>query len=401
MITWTSEKRKISELIPASYNPRELTEKQAKDLSTSLGRFNLADPIVINTNNRIVGGHQRINILKQSGDMMVDVRVPSRELTEHEEQELNIRLNKNLGQWDLDALANFDEEMLKDIGFDSKELDKIFQLDAKPEDDDVPEVRTTDIKLGDMFQLGEHRLLCGDSTQRADVERLMQGEKADMVFTSPPYNLGVSAKLSGNTNIGKKGNCYEDYNDNQSENSWLELMTNFFCVWIDYSEYICVNVQSLAGNRKALWQFINSQVDYFCDVAIWNKDFGAPAMAHRVMNSCFEFIFLFTKNNPTRAIRTADFRGTVKNVFDIPPQRKNDFSDIHGATFPVELPIKIIESFTQREMTIADCFGGSGSTIIACEKLNRKCRMMEISPKYCEVIATRYENFSGNKRIKL
>jgi len=139
MITWKTEKRKISELKPAPYNPRELTEQQAKDLSTSLERFNLADPIVINLNNRIIGGHQRINILKQSGNLSVDVRVPSRKLTDHEEKELNLRLNKNLGQWDYDMLANFDEDMLKDIGFDSKELDKIFQLETKTEDDDVPE----------------------------------------------------------------------------------------------------------------------------------------------------------------------------------------------------------------------------------------------------------------------
>lgn len=123
MITWTTAKRKISDLIPASYNPREMTEKQVKDLTTSLERFNLADPIVINTDNTIIGGHQRINIYKLRGknDVEVDVRVPSRRLTPEEEKELNLRLNRNVGQWDLDALANFDEEVLKDVGFDSKQ----------------------------------------------------------------------------------------------------------------------------------------------------------------------------------------------------------------------------------------------------------------------------------------
>ena len=173
-ISWVTEKRKISDLIPASYNPRELTEKQAEDLSTSLERFNLADPIIININNKIIGGHQRINILKRSGDLEVDVRVPSRELTDFEEKELNLRLNRNLGQWDFDMLANFDEAMLKDVGFDSKELDKIFQLNEKPEDDELPPERAeTGIVLGDLYQLGEHRLLCGDSTKKADVERML------------------------------------------------------------------------------------------------------------------------------------------------------------------------------------------------------------------------------------
>src|SRR3990167_3063082 len=152
-IIWHSQKRKISELKPAPYNPRELTEKQAQDLATSLELFNLAEPIVINQNNTIVGGHQRINILKAKyGDngTEVDVRVPNRLLTKDEEVELNLRLNKNLGQWNFDALANFDEELLKDVGFESQELDKIFQLDL-PNEDDVPEVRKTNIKLGDML----------------------------------------------------------------------------------------------------------------------------------------------------------------------------------------------------------------------------------------------------------
>ncbi len=128
MITWKSEKRKISDLIPAPYNPRKWPEKEIKDLSTSLERFNLADPIIINQNNTIIGGHFRIKILKDKGVDEIDVRVPSRALTDHEEKELNIRLNRNLGLWDFDALANFDEDLLKDIGFDSKELDRIFQL---------------------------------------------------------------------------------------------------------------------------------------------------------------------------------------------------------------------------------------------------------------------------------
>jgi hypothetical protein len=127
-IVWRSEKRRISELRPAEYNPRELTEKQFKDLRMSLDRFSLADPIVINQDNTIIGGHQRINILKLFGEDEVDVRVPSRPLSKDEEQELNLRLNKNLGQWDFDKLANFDEELLKKIGFDSQELDRIFQL---------------------------------------------------------------------------------------------------------------------------------------------------------------------------------------------------------------------------------------------------------------------------------
>ncbi len=178
-IEWTTEKREVSELIPYQSNPRQLTEKQAKDLALSLERFNLADPIVINTDNTIIGGHQRVNILKQLGDLTVDVRVPSRTLTKGEEQELNLRLNRNQGQWDFDLLANLDEELLKNIGFQSKELDKIFQLDAGEDDFDAEaeaeKITDCKVKTGDLYQLGEHRLLCGDSTKKEDVEKLMGG----------------------------------------------------------------------------------------------------------------------------------------------------------------------------------------------------------------------------------
>lgn len=162
MINWKTEKRKVSELIPAPYNPRELTEQHAKDLSTSLERFNLADPIIINTDNTIIGGHQRISILKQSGDLTVDVRVPSRTLTKEEQLELNLRLNKNLGQWNFDLLANLDEELLKNVGFESKELDRIFQLDTIPEDDELPPERAnTGVVLGDLYQNARNVLRYG------------------------------------------------------------------------------------------------------------------------------------------------------------------------------------------------------------------------------------------------
>ncbi len=400
-LSWQSQKRKISDLIPASYNPRKWPDKEIKDLKASLEKFSLADPIVINANNTVIGGHFRLTLLKEKGIDEVDVRVPDRLLEEAEERELNIRLNRNCGLWDFDALANFDEDLLTDIGFDSKELDKIFQLETQPGEDDVPEVKETDIKLGDIFQLGRHRLMCGDSTQREDVEKLMRGEKSDMLFTSPPYNLGVSARLSGNTYISNRGNIYELYDDNQKESSWLNLMEDFISAWLNHSEYICINIQSLAGNRKLLWQFINLNVDYFCDVAIWNKGFTAPSMAPKVMNSSFEFLFFFSRDNPNRSIRTADFRGTVNNVFDIPPQRKNKFSDIHGATFPVELPTKIIENFTRRGMIIVDCFSGTGSTLIACEKIGRICYGMEISPTYIDVIINRWQRFTNKKAEKI
>lgn len=198
---WHNETKLLSELIPAKYNPRELTEKQAQDLHQSLDKFGLPEPIVINLNSVIIGGHQRVKLLELQGETEADVRVPDRLLSDEEEVELNLRLNKNTGQWDLDALANTDEELLQIIGFTSEELDEIFELDTtNPEMFDLEkelkklEIEKIEIQKGDFWQLGEHRLTCGDSTVTEDMARLMQDEKADMCFTDPPYILDYLGK---------------------------------------------------------------------------------------------------------------------------------------------------------------------------------------------------------------
>ena len=387
MITWTSEKRKISDLIPAPYNPRELTEIQAKELTKSLERFNLADPIVINSDNTIIGGHQRINIYKANGkdNVEIDVRVPSRKLNPEEEKELNLRLNKNLGQWDYDMLANFDEDLLKDVGFDSKELDKIFQLDTTPEDDDVPEVRETTVKLGDMFQLGEHRLLCGDSTQRVDVERLMKGEKADMVFTDPPYNVdyGVSK------NPRHKIRTIE--NDKQTPEQWRDFCNDLFLIFKEFNQgdIYMWGASGAEGMRMRLW--LVEMGCHWSATIVWKKQqlVLTPANYQRMYEPCFYGWFEKSSWQGSR---------TETEVWEI--DRPHD-SKLHPTMKPVELCERGILNSSPREGMVMDLFGGSGSTLIACEKLNRKCRMMEIAPIHVQTIIDRYEKFTNKKAVKI
>ena len=387
MITWVSEKRKVSDLIPATYNPRQMTEKQAKDLTTSLERFNLADPIVINTDNTIIGGHQRIAIYKLHGknDVEIDVRIPSRKLTPEEEKELNIRLNKNLGEWDYDALANFDEDLLKDVGFDSKELDKIFQLDTKPEDDDVPEQRTTDIKLGDMFQLGEHRLLCGDSTTEANVERLMGGLKADMVFTDPPYGVGYEG---GSSNEKKREKLQGDETADlylptlQIVNEFTNDSASVY-LWFAGMEMLAV-IQAVI---QADFQVRN--------LLIWHKlkaHYGSLSAQYKQKHE--PFLYLHKKGKSPKWYGDT----TQVTVWEVEQSHKNEY---HPTQKPVELATKAITNSSARDNIVLDLFGGSGSTLIACEKLNRKCRMMEIDPLYVQTIIDRWEKFSGKKSTKL
>lgn len=386
MITWTSEKRKINELIPADYNPRNLTDKQAKDLNESLTRFNLADPIVINKDNKVIGGHQRLKILTKKGIDEADVRVPDRQLSEKEEKELNLRLNKNLGEWDYDLLAEFDMEMLADIGFDSKELDNIFPIEPDEKDDEVPDVpEEAKTKLGDIYILGNHRLMCGDSTNVDDVERLMDGKKAQMIHTDPPYNVdyGVSK------NPRHKIRTIE--NDKQSPKEWEDFCKSLFSIFKIYNEgdIYMWGASGGEGMRMRLW-LIESGCHWSATI-IWKKQqlVLSPAKYQRMYEPCFYGWF-------DKSSFGADRKQTEVWEIDRPLNSK-----LHPTMKPIELCEKPIMNSSKWNDIILDLFLGSGSTLIACEKTNRICYGMELDPKYCDVIVKRWEDYSGEKCQKL
>lgn len=199
-ITWSNAKRKISELKPFPGNPRKADEKQVQDLNKSLDRFNLADPLVINTDGTVIGGNFRLKLLTEKKVQSVDVRVPSRELTREEANELNLRLNKNIGSWSFEELANFSENLLKDVGWSGDELDEIFGLEEADEFDEQKEFEKAvknprGVKTGDIWQLGEHRLIIGDCTNKENWEKVLGKERFDLLFTDPPYKLAYVKDL--------------------------------------------------------------------------------------------------------------------------------------------------------------------------------------------------------------
>lgn len=179
MISWSNATRKVSELVPAKYNPRKLSDKDKKDLSSSLNKFSLADPIIINQNNTVIGGHMRLKILIEKGIENVDVRLPDRLLSDEEERELNLRLNKNTGAWDEALLMNFNPLLLVEAGFDGDFVDSLLKVDTIEDDFDedaeLSKIHEPGTKRGDIYLLGDHRLLCGDSQAFGDVEKLMGG----------------------------------------------------------------------------------------------------------------------------------------------------------------------------------------------------------------------------------
>ena len=407
-INWTLKQFRLDELTDYYKNPRSLSDKEFKQLKTSLDKFGMIDKPIVNADsaNTIIGGHQRKHVLEASGVKEIECWIPDRELSDKEVEELNIRLNKNTGSWDFDVLANeFELDDLLDWGFDKGELDLDLWADDAPEDvepqiDKAEELREKwGVESGQLWKLGEHRLICGDCTDRAVVDKVMQGEVASITFTSPPYNAGVSAKLRGNTSIDD--NLYKDeYNDNQTQSDYLSLLANFTDVALSNSQYVFVNIQFLAGNKTAFVDYLTRFRDNLADIAIWDKTNAAPQQAQRVMDSRFEFVLIYS-HKANRAIGTREFRGMVHNVYTGNPQRNNKYASSHAATFPVDFPEHFINTFTNDGELVYEPFIGTGTTLIACERLGRKCRAVEISPAYVAVAIQRWVDVTGGEPVLL
>jgi DNA modification methylase len=405
------QEKTVAELIPYVNNSRTHSDEQVAQIAASIKEFGWTNPILIDEQNSIIAGHGRLMAARKLGmDKIPCIEVKN--LTEAQKKALIIADNKlalNAG-WNNDLLKlelenlqelGFDLDIL---GFDPDELNALLepeQIEGLTDEDAAPPVPDEPkTKPGDIYQLGKHRLMCGDSTSIDAVEMLLNGDKVDFMFTSPPYNAGKSEALSGNTHT--TDNKYATYRDDKKQDDYLDFLCGFTNAWMWSTKCMAVNIQQLAGNKIAFLEYLYKYKDHFVDMAIWNKGHAAPAMAENVMNSCFEYIiFLAQTENPSRAIPGAKFRGNVKNVYEGKPNRNNEFSSVHAATFPIDFPEWAITNFTNKKAIVADCFGGTGTTLIACEKHHRHARLMELDPKYCDVIVKRWEDFTGKKAVLL
>jgi site-specific DNA-methyltransferase (adenine-specific) len=392
----------VSEVRPYEKNPRKNAEA-VKYVKASIEKFGFKVPIVIDSNRVVVCGHTRLMAAKSLGMDEVPCIMAS-DLTDEQIKAFRLADNKvgEFAEWDdsllgaeLSDIASMGDIDMGDFGFDLSEMEE--ETKAEVTEDEIPEKVEPVCKRGDIWQLGEHRLMCGDSTDAEQVAKLMDGHIVDMAFTSPPYNAGASEELSGNTHT--KGSKYANSDDNLVD--YKGLLFKSTKNGIDFSKYSFVNLQMLAGNKTDVCEYFAAFRDNLCDIGIWNKTSTAPAMAKRVMNSQFEFIFIFSKDKPSRAVGTREFRGTVSNVFTCQPMRNNEFSYIHAAKFSVEFASYYITTFSNHGESILDLFGGTGTTLVTCEQLGRKCYMMELDPQYCDVIIARWEKLTGQKAEKL
>lgn len=389
--------KSIDELIPYENNAR-INDKAVEYVAKSIKEFGFKNPIIIDKDNVIVAGHTRLKALQKLGIETAPCIVVD-DLTEEQIKAFRIADNSTaqIADWDLEKLntelASIDLDMTM-FGLDEqlKEIEREFAPEII--EDEVPEVSEGKAvaELGDIWQLDRHRLMCGDSTKEEDVAKLMNEENADISFTSPPYNAGSQHYYGSNESK------YEKDNDNKTEEEYRAFLNKYLNCAISFSQYVFCNIQSLAGNKLALIDFLYDNKNLYADTMIWDKQHGQPAMGRNVLNSAFEYIHIFSKK-AKRSIGVKDFRGTIDNVLRMSSQRGNEYAKIHNATFSVVFASFFVQNFSIQ--SVLDLFGGTGTTLIACEQLNRNCYMMELDPKYCDVIIKRWEKFTGKKAEKI
>ena len=395
-------------------NPRfikdERFEKLKKSLEDDPEMLDLRELIVYPHGKHfvVIGGNMRLRAGKELGFETMPCKILPADTPIEKLKAYVIKDNNAFGNDDFDLLANeWDAEFLEECGFDfgtfyDSEAEggdgaESKGAEAKAEEDNFDEDTEPIVcrcKRGEVWQLGEHRVMCGDSTSAEDVEKLRGGVLADITFTSPPYNAGFGANITKDNGRSK----YLNDNDNKSASEYLDFLEKFTRLAIEGSQYVFVNIQMLANNKSALVDYLYNLKSNIADIIVWDKIHSQPAAAGNVLNSEWEFVIVFSKK-ANRAIGCVPFHGTLKNIVHIPPQRNNDFAKIHNATFPMEFASHFVSHFAKDY--VLDLFGGSGTTLIACEQLKRKCLMMELDPHYCDVILARWEKLTGQTAVKI
>jgi len=387
---------KISDLKLAIYNPRKISIHDLGNLIASIQEFGFVEPAVVNKDKTVIGGHQRIRACQQIGIEKIPVFYV--DVNKRKEKLLNLALNRIHGEWDEKKLYEVFLELdiktpdFQLAGFENFEVDKVFSEFGEQKEDDfdldqsLERNKNPKSKRGEIYELGRHRLMCGDATNREDVEQLMDGKKADMVFTDPPYNVNYDFHNSGMVQSGqRKARFGKIENDCMDEKDFGEFVNSFLKLMNDYLKAGGV-FYLMAGNESSsnFYMAIRNNGFKFSEFLLWVKDnFTITRWDYQPKH---EFILYGWKEGKHRWFNN---RSQVSVL---------EFKRRIGQTeYPTEKPVEMISyllknSSMQNEI-IWDLFGGSGSTLIACEQTNRICYMMEIDPVYCDVIRERYEKF--------
>jgi DNA modification methylase len=395
----------IKDLKSDHKNARKRTDRSAKLIAESLQRYGAARSIVIDEDNRILAGNGTIEGAKAAG--IQNIRVIETDGTEiiavkrtglSEDEKIGLALADNrtsdLSDWDKDMLQQLSEEHDLAPWFDADDLAEILgeveQLPAEglTDADDVPEAPEEPVtKLGDLWVLGDHRLLCGDSTSMTEVERLMDGKKADMVFTDPPYGVAYE----GGHNNKKRQQIQNDALEGEDLTSlFYGALTAAVTATADHAAFY---VWFASGKSVETFAAFAQLPLKLRAVIQWYKvRSGLGAFMSQYIPNCEPCIYAYKAGCSPQWFGPTD----EKTVWELQKESRNEF---HPTQKPVELPERAISNSSKKGQLVLDLFGGSGSTLIACEKTGRQARLMELDPAYCDVIIKRWEDFTGKKAI--
>ena len=382
---------KISAIKRNPNNPRILKDDKFAKLTQSIKDFPQMleiRPIVVNDDMVVLGGNMRLKACKEAGLKEVPVMKVS-DLTEDQQREFIIKDNVGFGEWDWDLLANeWDTDLLEDWGMEL-DFNPVDDNDGLTDEDDTPEVTENPVsKVGDIWLLGEHRVMCGDSTDGGDVALLMNGEKADMVFTDPPYNINVNS-ISFNTKIEN-----DNLSETEFENFISSVISNIF-LFCSGSKYVCFDIREKS--------FINIFYEMgMKSLIVWVKDIGQHHRENYGVK--YELIAYF---------EDGEFYGeNEENVWECKSIQsagsKDDNGDLwfkggskgltlHPTQKPTLIPERAITNSSKVSGLVMDLFLGSGSTLIAADKKDRNCYGMELDPLYVDVIIKRWQEYTGKK----
>lgn len=352
-------------------NPRFIRDERYESLKKSIEdapeMLNLRELLVYPFNDKyiVIGGNMRLRACKDLGYKEVPCKIISADTSVEKLREYTIKDNAGFGEWDTELLADYDVELLDMCGIELPTIeDMICNTESVIEDEFDEDTETIEqrVKRGDVWQLGNHRLMCGDSTQADDVQKLMQDEKAEMVFTDPPYDLEdihFFDLILKNSKIDCHIFCMS------SDKHLVKIASNNFDIFKKFFsvDFRCAHIIS---NNQPM-----TRVDLICEFNRGKNKFKNTRDGFTTLIEC-------AKIHSDTAIANYGHKQAKK----------------------VELPSLFIEHYSNPNEIVMDLFGGSGTTLIACEQLNRKCRMMEYEEHYCDVILARYEKLTGNKCYK-
>jgi DNA modification methylase len=411
-LNWHTAKKVVNDLIPQTVNPRTISGKQMEDLKKNIQKMNLVEIPAIDLDGKILAGHQRVKALQLlgRGTELIDVRIPNRKLTDEEIKRYLIASNALGGDWDFGLLKEFDIDLLTDIGVDPDVLANIWDGDNgdKQEDFDVDKeimkIKIPVTKLGDVILLGEHKLICGDSTDPLVLKKLFGDKKASMIYSDPIYNIDLDYDkgLGGKQNYG--GNVIDKRTDLEYKEFLRKSMSSALSVANSDCHIFYWNTEQQIWIIQTLYRELGISNKRVC---IWVKN-GHNPTPKVAFNKCYEPCIYGTIGSPYLSKKEMSLTeimnkeiGTGNESLDeinIWTAKRVDSKALsHATTKPVDLHQKAIHRCTKPGDIILDSFGGSGSTLISAEKLKRKAYLVELEPIFCDLIVKRYEKLTGKK----